>query len=37
MSLTKIFAVERVFDRAAAFILLALGVAMAGATSVVGA
>ena len=37
MSLSKFFAFERIFDRSAAFILLALGAMMAGATSVVGA
>lgn len=37
MSLSKIFVFERLFDRAVAFILLGLGVVMAGATSVVGA
>jgi hypothetical protein len=37
MSLAKFFAFERMFDRSATFILLALGAVMAGATSLVGA
>ena len=37
MSPTKFFAFERMFDRSATFILLALGALMAGATTVVGA
>ena len=37
MSLAKFFAFERMFDRSAAFILLALGAVMAGAVTVVGA
>jgi hypothetical protein len=37
MSFSKFSAFERLFDRSAAFILLALGAVMAGATSLVGA
>ena len=36
MSLDKLSAFERLFDRSAAFILLALGAVMAGATTIVG-
>ncbi len=37
MSLANFSAFGRMFDRSASFILLALGVVMAGATAVVGA
>ncbi len=37
MSLSKFSTFERLFDRSAAFILLALGAVMAGAISLVGA
>jgi hypothetical protein len=37
MSLAKLFAFERVFDRTAAFFLVALGLALGGATAIVGA
>lgn len=36
MSLAKFFAFERIFDRSATLILLALGTVMAGATTLVG-
>ncbi len=35
--MSKFFAFESLFDRSASFILLALGVVVAGATSLVGA
>ena len=37
MSLANYFAFERLFDRTATFVLLGLGVALAGATAFVGA
>ena len=37
MSLAKFFAIERIFDRSIVVIILAMGVVVAGATSMVGA
>ncbi len=37
MSLATLFAFERVFDRSVAVFLVGLGIALAGATAVVGA
>ena len=37
MSLAKLFAVERVFDRTSAVFLVVLGLALGGATALVGA
>jgi hypothetical protein len=37
MSLANLFAFERFFDRSVAVLLVGLGIALAGATAVVGA